>query len=137
MATVPQPAPHARAGTDAVTAVLLIVGVTQLATGAFAFLAPGAFYDAIAAYPPENHHFLMDVGSWQVALGAIALYGARRAEWRVPLLGLIAIQYLLHGISHAIDVDLAEEAWQGWSALAAQVVGFVALAGLFLRERAR
>lgn len=137
MPTVPQPAPRSGARTDAVTVVLLLAGASQVAIGAFAFLAPGAFYDAIAAYPPENHHFLMDVGSWQVALGATALYGARRAEWRVPLLALLALQYGLHGISHAIDVDLAEEAWQGWSALVVQVAATVVLAGLFLRERAR
>ena len=40
----------------------------------------------------------MDLGSWQIALGAIAVYGARRPDWRVPLLGLVGLQYLLHAI---------------------------------------
>src|SRR5215213_7299077 len=114
MATVPETASRAPARIDAVTAVLLVVGVTQLATGVLAFFAPGAFYDLVASYPPENHHFLKDVGSWNLSLGAIALYGARRTDWRLPLLGLIGIQYAFHFISHVIDVNDADPAWQGW-----------------------
>ena len=137
MATVQEPAPRAHAGTDLVTVVLTIVGVTQVAIGLLAFLAPGAFYDLVAGYPPENHHFLMDIGSWNVALGAIALYGARRAEWRTPLLGLIGLQYVLHTIAHIVDVGDADPSWQGPFALVTQGLGAVVLLALFLRERGR
>ena len=123
------------AGTDLVTVVLVVVGLAQLLPGLLAFFAPGAFYDALAGYPPRNDHFLRDLGSWQIALGAIALYGARRQAWRAPLLGLLALQYLLHAISHLINVNDTDPAWQGPFALALQVLGFLALAGLFLRER--
>ena len=137
MASVQEPAPRAGARSDVVTVVLVLVGVTQLVAGVVAFVAPGAFYDAIAGYPPENEHFLMDLGSWQVALGAIALYGARRPAWRVPLLGLLALQYALHTVPHVLHVDDAEESWQGTFALVAQGLGAVVLTALFLRERAR
>ncbi len=103
--------------------------------GLLAFLAPGVFYDVLAGFPPQNDHFLRDVGSWQIALGAIALFGARRHAWRAPLLGLLALQYLLHAISHLVNVNDTDPAWQGPFALALQVLGFLALAGLFLRER--
>jgi hypothetical protein len=137
MATVQQPAARASAGTDLVAAVLIVAGVTQLITGVVALVAPGAFYDVIAAYPPENHHFLMDLGSWQIALGAIAVYGARRPDWRVPLLGLVGLQYLLHAIPHAIHVSDPEKGWQGPFALVAQLLGALLLLGLFARERGR
>jgi hypothetical protein len=117
--------------------VLRIVGVTQVATGVVAFVAPGAFYDAVAGFPPENHHFLMDIGSWNVALGAIALYGAGRPDWHVPLLGFLALQYVLHLISHIIDVGDADPSWQGPFGVATQALGAIVLTGLFLRERAR
>ena len=134
MATVREPV---RTRADAVTILLVVVGVVQVATGVLAFFAPGAFYDLVAAYPPENHHFLKDLGSWQIALGAIALYGARRPDWRVPLLALLALQYALHTVSHVIDLHDPEAAWQGWFALITQGLGAVLLGGLFLRERAR
>lgn len=137
MATLQEPAPRAAARTDLVSTVLVIVGITQLVTGAIAFLAPGAFYDLAAGYPPENHHFLRDIGSWNVALGAIALYGARRTEWRTALLGFLAVQYVLHTISHLIDVSDSDPSWQGPFALVTQGLGAVVLTALFLRERAR
>ena len=136
MATLQEPA-RASARADVVTIVLVVAGVQQLATGVLALLAPGTFYDVLAAYPPQNDHFLMDLGSWMIALGAIALYGARRAEWRAPLLGLLGLQYALHTIPHVLHVDDAEEAWQGWFALISLALAAALLLGLFLRERAR
>lgn len=137
MATVPDPVARASAQTDVVTVVLLVVGFTQLATGVLAFVAPGAFYDLVAGYPPENHHFVKDVGSWNVALGAIALYGARRADWRTPLLGLLALQYALHTVSHVIDAGDSDPGWHSTFALITQGFGAVLLFALFLRERSR
>ena len=137
MATVQEPAPREHARADVVTIVLVVVGVTQLAVGGLAFFAPGAFYDLVAGYPPENHHFIMDIGSWNVALGAIALFGARRAEWRTPLLGFLALQYVLHSIAHVVDLNDSDPSWQGPFALITQGLGAVVLSALFLRERGR
>ena len=137
MATVQQPAPRASAGADVITIVLVVAGATQLVAGVLAFFAPGVFYDVAASYPPENHHFLKDLGSWSVALGAIAIYGARRPDWRVPLLGLVGLQYLLHTGSHIIDAGDAEKAGHDPFAIITQGLGAVLLLGLFLRERAR
>lgn len=122
---------------DVVDVVLLVVAAQQILLGLFALIAPGAFYDTIAPYPPENDHFLKDVGSWQVALGAAALYAVRRPAWRAPMLAILALQYGLHAISHAIDVGQSEPEWQGPVALVLLVAATLALAGLFLRERRR
>ena len=135
MATLQEPAPRAATRTGVVPLVLVVVGVTQVAAGLLAFLAPGAFYDLVAGYPPENGHFLKDIGSWSVALGAIALYGARRADWHVPLLGFLALQYVLHAISHLIDVSDSDPGWHGTFGLATQAFGAIVLLALFLRER--
>ncbi|HEX2084652.1 MAG TPA: hypothetical protein VHF89_03140 [Solirubrobacteraceae bacterium] len=137
MATVQEPAPRAGTRADAVTLVLLLVGAIQVATGILALAGPGAFYDAIAGYPPQNDHFVMDLGSWQIALGAITLYGARRADWRLPLLGFLALQYVLHTIPHALHAGDSDPEWHGVFGLVAQALGALLLAGLFLRERAR
>lgn len=137
MATVQQPAPRAGERADAVTLVLVLAGASQVVAGALAFFVPGTFYDIVAGYPPYNEHFLMDVGSWQIALGAIALYGARRADWRVPLLALLALQYVLHFIPHLIHFGDAEKSGQAWFATIALGLTAVLLIGLFVRERAR
>ena len=50
-----------------VRAVLIVSGITQLVVGVWSFVSPGSFYDVVATYPPENDHFLKDIGSWNVA----------------------------------------------------------------------
>ena len=136
MATLQEPA-RATARADVVTIVLVVVGVQQLATGLLAFLAPGTFYDVIASYAPQNDHFVMDAGSWMIALGAAALYGARRADWRAPLLALLGLQYALHAVPHVLHVDDPETSWHGPFALISLVLAAVVLFGLFVRERGR
>jgi hypothetical protein len=116
---------------------LLLVALGQLLPGIIAVLAPGAFYDLLAGYPPENHHFIRDVGSWQIALGLLALVALRRREWRVPALGILAVQFILHTVSHIIDVSNADPSWQGPFALITEAIGAVVLTALFLREARR
>jgi predicted anti-sigma-YlaC factor YlaD len=118
-----------------VRAVLLIAGVSQLLIGAWAFAAPGSFYDLAATYPPENDHFLKDIGSWNVALGLAAVIAARTPSWRAGMLAVLAIQYGLHAASHAIDLDQAESRSAGIVTLVIQIVAAGLLAALFARER--
>ncbi len=137
MSTAAQPRPAARR-LDAADAMLLTVGVAQLLPGLLAFLAPGAFYDAIGPYPPENDHYIKDVGTWQIALGVAALSAVRRdPAWRTPVLALLTLQYALHAISHLIDVGEPDPAWQGPFALIGLSLAAVLLAGLVVKERGR
>ena len=135
MATVPHAARRER--TDVVAAALIAAGATSVLFGLWAFLSPGSFYDVIAAYPPRNDHFLRDIGSFEVGLGAAALYGARRAAWRTPMLGIVAVQYALHAISHLIDVDATDPKALGVVNFVLLTTAAVALAALFVREHGR
>jgi hypothetical protein len=129
--------PHAQARTtpsDLVGVVLLVAAAAQLLPGIVAAVAPGAFYDAIASYPPENDHFIRDLGSWQIALGALALLAARRPGLRAPVLLVLALQYALHAISHIVDVGDTDPAWQGPAALVLQLLGAAVLTVLAFRE---
>jgi hypothetical protein len=133
MAAVPA---HPRARTtDAAGVVLLVVAAAQLLPGILAVVAPGAFYDQIASYPPENSHFIRDLGSWQIALGLLALAAFRRPALRVPVLLVLAVQYVLHAVSHVIDVDSTDPAWQGPTALVLQLLGAIVLVALAVREQ--
>ena len=120
-----------------VPAVLLVAGLSQLLLGAWAFLSPETFYDAIASYPPQNDHFLKDVGSWQVALGAAAVIASRTPSWHVGMLAVLAVQYGLHAVSHAIDLDEAESDAASAATLVALVAAAVLFGALFFRERGR
>ena len=127
---------HRRAGRlDLTGAVLVLVGLGQVLPGLLAFLAPGAFYDLLGPYPPENAHFVKDLGSWQVGLGLAALTAARLPAWRRPMLAILAVQYALHTVSHAIDLDVADPRAAGTFGLVTQLAGAVVLTALLVKER--
>jgi uncharacterized protein YjeT (DUF2065 family) len=120
-----------------VPVVLAVVAAAQILPGLFAFLAPGAFYDTVAPFPPENHHVLRDVGTWQIALGLVALLAIRRPAWHVPILGVFALQYGLHAVSHLIDIDAADPDWNGPVTFALLTLAALVLAALAVREARR
>ncbi len=120
--------------TDLTGLVLGVVGLTQLVPGVLAFVAPGAFYDTLAPFPPQNDHILRDVGSWQIALGLAALLAIRRPSFRVPMLGVLTLQFALHAISHLIDMDDPDPSWLGPVEFATLVAGTLLIGGLFLKE---
>ena len=127
-------AARARSTSDIVGIALLVAAATQLLPGILATVSPAAFYDTIASYPPENSHFLRDVGSWQVALGVLCLAAWRRPALRAPVLGVLAIQYALHALSHAIDVNDSDPAWQGPVTLVLLILGAAVFGVLAARE---
>ena len=120
---------------DLVGIALGIVAATQIVPGLLAFLAPDAFYDLLAPFPPQNDHILRDVGSWQIALGVAAAVAVRRRSWCVPMLAIVTPQLGLHTISHLIDIGNSEPAWVGPAEFVTLAVGTLVLAGLLVRER--
>lgn len=120
-----------------VPAVLLISGITQLAVGAWAFVAPDSFYDVVATYPPYNDHFLKDIGSWNVALGLAAIHAARTPSWQKGMCGVLAVLYALHALSHAIDLDQGEPHSASVATLVSQIVAALIFAALYAKEARR
>jgi hypothetical protein len=93
--------------------LLLAFAVGQLVLGLLLWLTPGFFYEEIGPYGPRNDHYMGDVATWYLALGAVALVAFRRESWRVPVLWLAFIQYVLHSLNHLIDVGEANPGWLG------------------------
>lgn len=94
-------------------AVLVVLGVVQVASGALALIAPGTFYDEVGRYGVENQHYVGDVGAFVLAFGVAVLIAAQRPAWRVPVLLIGALWSGLHMINHAFDVGEARSDARG------------------------
>jgi hypothetical protein len=93
---------------------LFLLAAIQLFLGAFFVIAPGTFVDNLAPYGSgADDHFLRDIGTFYLAMGAALLLAVRRASWRVPVLFLIALQYAIHTINHLIDIADTDPGWLG------------------------
>jgi hypothetical protein len=93
--------------------LLIAFGLGQLLLGLLLWLAPGFFFDEIGPYPPRNDHYMADLATFYLALGAVALVAVRRASWRVPVLTLALVQYALHSLNHLIDIGGSDPSWLG------------------------
>jgi len=118
-----------------VKALLALFGVAQIVLGLLLWLTPGFFFDEIGPYGVRNDHYMGDVASWYIALGAVALVAVRRASWRLPLLALAFLQYALHSLNHLIDVGGADPEWLGPANLASLLLTCVLLGWMITAER--
>jgi hypothetical protein len=122
---------------DPVMRVLLIAfGAVQLLLGFLLWVTPGFFYDEIGPFGPRNDHYMGDVATWYLALGAASLLAVRRESWRVPVLALALIQYALHSLNHLIDVGESDPDWIGPADFASLTLTTVLLAWMLRREAA-
>ncbi len=115
-------------------ALLALFAVGQLVLGALLWLAPGFFYDEIGPYGARNDHYMGDLATWYLALGAVALVALARESWRIPVLALAFIQYALHSVNHLVDVGEADPEWLGPANLVSLVLATLLL-GWMLRSR--
>jgi hypothetical protein len=79
-----------------------------LGSGLYALIAPESFYDNLATFEPYNQHFIQDIGSFSIGLGAVLLIA-----WLRPGIDALTVAFLgtgiggvAHTISHIIGNDL-------------------------------
>jgi hypothetical protein len=120
----------------ALVPLLGLFGVTQLAVGLLLALAPGTFFEEIGPFGARNDHYMRDLATFYVALGVAGLVAIRRPAWRVPVLALATLEYVLHAINHLVDVGDTNPEWNGPATLAA-VTASAALYGWMLWATAR
>ena len=111
-------------------ALLAIFAAVQVITGALLWLAPGFFHDEIGPYGVQNDHYMGDLATWHLALGAAAFVAIGRSGWGLPGLALAFLQLALHSLNHLIDVSEADPEWLGPAnfvslALATLLVGWM------------
>jgi uncharacterized membrane protein len=92
---------------------LLLLGITQLAIGAWLVIDPDSFVDVIAPFGPADSHFLRDLGTFQAGIGIALLVTAGRPTWRAPILFAALAQSALHTINHLFDIGNTDPGWLG------------------------
>ena len=93
--------------------LITALGAYHLLLGAFMALAPRRFFDDIATYGAYNDHYIRDLATFYLALGAALVMAATRRAWQVPLLAFALLQYALHVVNHLIDIGDTEPGWIG------------------------
>lgn len=113
-----------------------IAVVVHLFAGLFAFVAPRAFYDNTAVFPPYNQHFIQDIGSFMIGLGAVLLIAltVKTDALGVALLG-VGIGSAAHTLSHVIGSDLGGEPARDIPMLVVMTVALLAAGSTRLRKR--
>ncbi len=115
--------------------LLIVFAATQILVGALLWLTPEFFHDEIGPYGARNDHYMADLATFYIALGAVALVALRRPSWRVPLLAFAVAEYTLHSLNHLIDVGEADPSWLGPANLALTVLSTVLLAWMLRQEK--
>lgn len=86
--------------------IAAVIGAFYLLSGAWSFLAPLSFFNAVATFAPANVHFLHDLGAFQIGMGlALTVPVALRAPLRAPLIAVLAAS-IVHVLSHLEDIRL-------------------------------
>jgi hypothetical protein len=116
--------------------LLAVFAVAQLVLGLLLWLTPGFFHDEIGPYGVRNDHYMGDLATWYLALGAAALVSVRRVDWRLPVLALAFLQSTLHAFNHLLDVGEADPDWLGPANLVSLVLVSALLAWMVNAERA-
>lgn len=98
--------------------LLLGIGIPQLVVSSWALFAPRSFYDDfpgfgrewIPPYGPFNEHFIMDYGSFTLALAVMLVIAAVMLDRRVVQVALVVwiVGALPHFISHLNSTDLLD-----------------------------
>jgi hypothetical protein len=83
-------------------------GVFLAGSGLWAMVDPQSFFDTAATFEPYNRHFVLDIGAFQVGLGAVLLLAATRPAADALACALLAVGAgsLAHVASHAVTHDL-------------------------------
>lgn len=118
--------------------VFVVIAVAHLALAVWLFFFPHSFYTTIGAFSAYNPHYERDTATFYFAFAVGAAVAVQRSSWRVPVLAMTTIQYLIHTINHGIDVNNANNSWAGLVdlvSLGLATMQFAVLLGLLLRRR--
>ena len=124
------------AGSDSLVTLLgAALGMMTLATGVWAFVAPGSFFDVIAPFEPYNRHFIHDAGAFSIGVSCALLLTAARQSGALVGLGGYTASAVLHLLSHVMDRDLGGNPSRDFPYLTFLAVAGIAGLAAVLRRR--
>ncbi len=94
-------------------ALLLVIAAYHLALAGWMALAPVSFAVQVAGYPPQAPHFLGDLATYNAAFAVGLALAALRPAWRLPVLAIVAIQFVLHAVNHLLDIGETSPGYTG------------------------
>lgn len=112
-------------------------GVGLVGFGAWAFVSPLSFYEAVATFRPPNVHFLRDIGAFQIGLGAVLLLALAWSDSVLAALGGVAVGSAVHLVGHVLDVDRGGSPVRDLALLSLLTVALAGGAALRRRELRR
>ena len=115
--------------------LLVVFAAVQLVLGLLLWITPGFFFDEIGPYGVRNDHYMGDLATWYLALGAVTMLSVRRVSWRLPVLAIAFAQNTLHVVNHVIDVGDADPEWLGPANLVSLALASLLLAWMLNVER--
>jgi hypothetical protein len=116
--------------------LLIVFAATQVVIGLLLWLAPGFFFDEIGPFGERNDHYMADVATFYLALGAVTFVAVRREAWRVPVLAFALAHYALHALNHLIDIGEPDPSWVGPADFVALAMGAALVAWMLRQETA-
>ena len=117
--------PGSGPGRGLVIAVTLLAGVSMVAAGVWALLAPGSFADAAGF--PRHTHFVHDAGAFQLGIGVTLLLALTWRDGLALALAGFLVGNLAHTVNHAVDQHLGGHALDPWGLGALTLLTGVAL----------
>jgi hypothetical protein len=118
--------------------LFLSLAVIHLAIGVWMFFFPRSFFATVGAFGAYNPHYLRDTATFYFAFALGAGLAVTRPGWRIPVLAVTTLQYLIHTVNHGLDVNNANNSWAGPFDLVTLALATVQFAAaLVLLHRAR
>jgi hypothetical protein len=119
---------------DLVGVGLAAFALINLVIALFAVIDPGAFYDELGPFGPQNDHYIRDAaGAMQGSLGVAMAIAIFRRSWRVGVLGYAVLHYTFHAANHLADIGEADPESVGVVDFVLLAVGACTLVWLLLR----
>jgi hypothetical protein len=86
---------------------LYALAAANLANGIWMLWDPVLWYTELPAgvpdFGPYNEHFVRDIGAVFLTLGFALVWAARRERYRLPLVAVTCLFYVLHAAGHVFD----------------------------------
>ena len=99
--------PPTQAAERALVVGLAAFAVYHVAIGLLMVVDPTTFFERIGPFGDLNEHYIRDTATYNFAFAAGFAVAVFRPGWRLPVLVVATLQFVLHTVNHLVDIDEA------------------------------